>query len=105
MRDIAEVLRTSRERHGSAASARYERLIELAFDELRCDPQRPATRAVGGGDLHVYALRFPARRMPASEAVHSPPHLVAYRFDDAVVQIVRVLHEAMDLPMRLREAI
>ena len=38
--------------------------------------------------------------MPAAERVRSPPHVVVYRFDEERVQIVRVLHEAMDLPNR-----
>ena len=33
--------------------------------------------------------------------MRAPPHIVVFRFDDQMVEIVRLLHEAMDLPRHL----
>lgn len=103
-RDIDHLLWESRELHGPRAAERYQRLISLAFKDLRSDPARPASRSGEIGDLRLYALRVPARRLKGADRVNAPPHLIAYRFDDDRVMILRLLHEAMDLPDHLRRA-
>ena len=69
---------------------------------LRQDPNRLGARAAPARDLRLYPLRLAAPNQPAAQRVKSPAHVVLYRFDDNAVQIVRVLHAAMDLPARLR---
>jgi toxin ParE1/3/4 len=100
-RDIGRILEESLERHGSRAAIRYETLIGLAFAELRRDPEPPASKSADAGDLRLYALRFAVRRAKTGGGVRSPVHVIAYRFDDQRVEIVRLLHEAMDLPHHL----
>jgi toxin ParE1/3/4 len=100
-RDIDSLLWKSRSRHGVRAAERYRRLIDAAFADLRMDPARPAANPLEGTPLWLYALRHSARRLAAALRVHEPPHMIAYRFDDEHVLIVRVLHEAMDLPRHL----
>jgi toxin ParE1/3/4 len=100
-RDISGVLRESRLRHGIPASARYRNLISFALAELRLDPKPPASKLADTGDLRLYPLRFAAHRAKTGRGVRSPVHVFAYRFDDQRVQIVRLLHEAMDLPHHL----
>jgi toxin ParE1/3/4 len=100
-RDIDAALHDSAERHGLNAARRYRRLIYLTIQSLHEHPDRPAARSVGDGDLRLYALRTAARQLGLREPVRAPSHLVVFRFDDQIVRIVRVLHEAMDLPRHL----
>jgi toxin ParE1/3/4 len=100
-RDIDMLLWESRMRHGPRAADRYRRLIDTALIDLRQDPSRPTASRFEGTDLWLYALRASARRLAAAHRVGDPPHVIAYRFDEERVRIVRVLHEAMDLPRHL----
>jgi toxin ParE1/3/4 len=81
------------------------RLITLAIEALHKRPDRPSAQPSEFGDLRLYALRVAARQLSAHEPVRSPPHVIAYRFDDQTVEIVRLLHEAMDLPRHLERAV
>jgi toxin ParE1/3/4 len=101
-RDIDATLADSATRHGRNTANRYRRLIALAIEALHEDPDRPAARHAEIGDLRLYALRVATRQLGASELVRSPPHVVVFRFNDQTVEIVRLLHEAMDLPSHLR---
>ncbi|ALL14426.1 type II toxin-antitoxin system RelE/ParE family toxin [Caulobacter henricii] len=103
-RDIDHLLWESQKLHGPRAAERYQRLISVAFSDLRSDPACPTSRPGEIGDLRLYALRVPARRLKGADRVSAPPHVVAYRFDDDRVMILRLLHEAMDLPDHLRLA-
>lgn len=100
-RDIDAALTDSARLHGLNAARRYRRLITQVIASLHRDPDRPAARSADVGDLQLYALRAVARPPGASETVRSPPHVIVFRFDDRVVEIVRLLHEAMDLPRHL----
>ncbi len=102
-RDIQDIYWTSQDRHGLEAARRYRSLVALALDDLQQEPNRPTSKAVGIASLRLYALRIPARRLARQDAVRSPPHLVIYRYDELEVEIVRVLHAAMDLPHHLAE--
>ena len=100
-RDIDMLLWESRSRHGARAADRYRRLINAAFADLREEPSRPSANRFEATELWLYALRSSARRLAAVDRVSDPPHVIAYRFDDERVRIIRVLHEAMDLPRHL----
>ena len=100
-RDIDAALHDSAERHGLNAARRYRQLIILTIQALHEHPGRPAARPIGAGDLRLYALRNAARQLDLSAPVRAPSHLVVFRFDEEVVEIVRLLHEAMDLPRHL----
>lgn len=99
--DIDGILEESADRWGAVAADRYRRLLDLAFAELQADKEPPASKPSGVADLRLFALRFPARRLPRTHAVRSPPHVIAYRSSPTQVQIVRVLHDRMDLPRYL----
>ena len=101
LRDIDATLATSETRHGRHAAGRYRRLIALAIEALHEQPDRPAAYSAEVDDLRLYALRAAARQLGAQAQVRSPSHVIAFRFDDHTVEIVRLLHEAMDLPRHL----
>ncbi|MDO8296772.1 MAG: type II toxin-antitoxin system RelE/ParE family toxin [Caulobacter sp.] len=103
-RDIDRILWTSADRHGPRAADRYRRLIARSLTDLRHDPARPSSRSAAFADLRLYALRVAARSLAPADKVRAAVHVVVYRFDDRQVEIVRVLHEAMDLPRWLEQA-
>jgi toxin ParE1/3/4 len=100
-RDIEDILWFSEERFGEEAARRYRVLVTLALNELQQEPNQPTAKRVGVGEIHIFPLRIVARRLAASDAVRAPPHVMAYPYDAETVEIVRVLHAAMNLPLRL----
>ena len=100
-RDIQQALWTSEDRHGDAAARRYRTLIELAIEEIRQSPDRPTSKSAQVADLRLFPLKLSARRLPANQVVRTAPHVLVYRFDVGSVEVVRLLHAAMDLPRHL----
>lgn len=98
-RDIGEVLRTSETNFGVAAADRYRHLILRALEDLRRDPVRVAasrdSRLPEG--LWLYHLRHTNGRLEAGARVGRPRHFAVYRHDDRTLELVRLLHDAMDL--------
>lgn len=84
---------------------RYEALLLRAYEHLKHDPERAGVRRVAGmGEgLRLYHLRHSRLASEGKFDVQRPRHLVVFRFNDQVVQIVRLLHDSMDLPERLLE--
>ena len=103
-RDIDATLIDSETRHGRQAARRYRSLIALAIEALHEQPERPAAHAAEVDDIRLYALRTAARQLGPHSQVRSPSHVIAFRFDDHTVEIIRLLHEAMDLPRHLGRA-
>lgn len=103
-RDIDATLTDSATRHGRHAARRYRSLIALAIKALHEQPDRPSAHPAEVDDLRLYALRVAARQLGPHDLVRSPSHIVVFRFDDQRVEIVRLLHEAMDLPSHLRRS-
>ena len=50
--------------------------------------------------LRALHLRYVPQGMP--KAVRSPRHLIIYRVEPGAVAVVRILHEKMDVPAKLR---
>ncbi|WP_420471781.1 type II toxin-antitoxin system RelE/ParE family toxin [Brevundimonas sp. FT23042] len=102
--DVFAVLRESRLNFGPAARARYRLLIEAAYRDLCEDPQRPGVRmsAELPTNVRLYPIRHSRARLPAGDRVGQPRHVVAFRCDEARVEVLHLLHESMDLPTRLR---
>ncbi len=98
--DIAAALRHSRETFGPTARTRYARLIERALSDLAEKPGRAGVRAVTDR-LLTYHLRYSVRRLPRSDRVARPRHLIVFMRDGERLTVVRVLDERMDIPARL----
>jgi len=101
--EIRAILRHSREIFGPVIGHRYRLLIEQAGRDLCADPRRPGVKSLTAA-LRLYPLRLSARRVPAPDRIARPRHLIAFRFDDRTVEIVRLLHDSMDVPGRLKSA-
>lgn len=102
-REIDDLLAYSEMRFGERAADRYRLLIDITLADLLADPKRPGVTAppdIRAG-LRLYPLRHSRARVPAPDRVGQPRHVVAFRFDDARVEIVHLLHDSMDLPARL----
>lgn len=102
-RDTAAALSDSLRNFGPLAVDRYILLIDQAYADLCADPERPGVRPDPelSPDIWLYPLRLSRMRVAAEDRVGKPRHVVAFRFNDARVQIIRLLHDGMDLPRRL----
>lgn len=103
--DVAAILTTSASRHGEEARIRYRGLLSAAFQRIAADPEWPLSAprdelAEGLRSLHLRHCRSESREAP----VASPVHIVFFRrASDGQVEVVRVLHERMELRRHLGE--
>ena len=102
-RDVANALAQSEAQFGRAARRRYRLLLERALDDLARDPTRPGVRADAHlpPDHRLYPVRLSRARVAPADRVGHPRHVVVFRVDERGVEVLRLLHEAMDLPRHL----
>lgn len=98
--DIVGTLEWSVRNFGDAVGNGYEALIVAAIELVRDDPSVLGSRergdlAAGLRTLHLRTCRNEVS--PAAWRIASPRHVVVYRQVGGVVQVVRLLHEAMDI--------
>jgi len=107
-REMASILLWSEEHFGEAAHLRYEALLIQAIDDLAVDPLRTGSEdrveiAEGLRSYHLWHSRNRVAQSP--RRVRRPRHLFLFRLNDnGAVEIVRVLHDSMDLPRHLPES-
>ncbi len=106
--DLADILAWSAEAFGDAARRRYAALIVQAIEDLTADPARVGveTRPEIAAGVQTYHLaHFRNRVAPAAGRVITPRHFLIFRLRrDSAVEIVRVLHDSMDLARHLPPA-
>jgi toxin ParE1/3/4 len=97
--DVAHILATSAERWGTGARRRYALTLATAMRKMAADPLGPTTRE--RKDLQPGIRSFHIRHARSSEAderVSNPVHILYYRvIEPGLIEIVRVLHDRMDL--------
>lgn len=101
--DIVDILRFTHNRFGDAARRRYQALIGAALEAVATDPQQVGSisREELGAGLRSIHLVY-CRSMPNAGKVVRPRHSVFYRVaTDQVLEVVRVLHDSMDLDQHL----
>ncbi|EJB8386711.1 type II toxin-antitoxin system RelE/ParE family toxin [Pseudomonas aeruginosa] len=100
--DIVDILRFTHNRFGDAARQRYQALIGAALETVATDPQQGSiSREELGAGLRSIHLVY-CRSMPNVGKVVRPRHFVFYRMaTDQVLEVVRVLHDSMDLDQHL----
>lgn len=98
--DTVAIVNTSFTNFGRLAADRYGELINQAYRDLAVDPRRSGAKIFESG-VYLYHLRNARKRTPTGERVSRPRHLIAYRFNDEVVEIIRVLHDRMDVVAHL----
>lgn len=92
--DLQRILTTSADRWGAAGRARYAALFAAAIRAIARAPEGSATRdraelSAGVRSLHI-------RQVHAAHGVKEPVHVIFYRVDADVIEVVRVLHERME---------
>ncbi len=103
--DVREALIWSQERFGERAAVRYRDVLKQALRDIAADPERPGSQerrelAPGVRTYHLFFSRDRAR----SELgiVRKPRHFVVYRRrGEAVIDVVRVLHDSRELERHL----
>jgi toxin ParE1/3/4 len=101
--DVAAILKTSASRHGEQARIRYRGLVSAAFQRIAAEPECPFSSsreeiAEGLRSLHLRHCKSESQEAP----VASPVHIVFFRRgSDGQVEIIRVLHERMELSRHL----
>lgn len=96
--DIGSILRTSEERHGRDARARYSALLLAAMRRVAEDPEGRSTSDRGDVRPGVRSFHIRHSRDESRETtVAKPVHVIFYRVvRPGLVEIVRVLHERME---------
>lgn len=98
--DIDDILEWSVFRFGSAVRDGYQALMRATFASIARDPELPGShdRSDLGQGLRTVHLRTCRDEVsPAVRRITNPRHFVVYRQADEVVQVVRLLHDAMDI--------
>ncbi|WP_395550711.1 type II toxin-antitoxin system RelE/ParE family toxin [Pseudomonas aeruginosa] len=101
--DIVDILRFTHNRFGDTARRRYQALIGAALEAVATDPQQAGSisREELGAGLRSIHLVY-CRSMTNVGKVVRPRHFVFYRVaPDQVLEVVRVLHDSMDLDQHL----
>jgi len=99
--DIASILEWTDRKFGVQARRRYASLITAAIKDAAHgfdDPRLVNRPELGEGVVtwHLASRRFTT----AGGRVNRPRHFLICRFDDEILIIVRMLHDAMDLGTR-----
>ena len=104
LEDIDEALFGSALNFGRSAAHRYRELISLSIREIVSDPELIGSKEEHGlqRGIRLYHLRYSRKRAAVDGLiVKRPRHFIVYRITDSgLVEIVRMLHESMDLKRR-----
>lgn len=99
--DILKILQWSVSNFGPDVRDGYRALIETVLTSIARDPNLPGShdRDDIRPDIRTVHLRSGRDRVsPGVRRIASPRHFVVYRKVGEVVQVVRLLHDAMNLP-------
>lgn len=96
--DIRAIMRWSHRQFGEQAALRYDALITRALGDIRADPYRHGAqqRSELAAGIVIYHLRHSRGRADPG-IVRRPRHFLVYRLRDAVMELLRVLHDARDI--------
>ena len=103
--DIVDILKVSQTQFGDQARQRYQKLILAALQAIAGTPYRIGSHerdelAPGLRSYHLAYSRQQAKHPHGT--VKSPRHVVFYRVaNDEVIEVVRLLHDAMDVQLHL----
>jgi toxin ParE1/3/4 len=102
--DVIDILAWTQERFGEGARLRYESLIVAEFRDVAAQPDRPGSiaRPELGAGARSWHLRLSRERTTAGAGVvRRPRHFFVYRCELTLLEVGRVLHDAMELARHL----
>ena len=96
--DLDDILEWTARAFGTAGRKRYGVLIQTALTDLLCDPGRIGVRPRNDIEMGIctYHLSSSRRRTKTAIQAGKPRHLVFFRTQGNVIQILRLLHDSMD---------
>jgi len=99
-RDIQSVIDHTLDYFGEDALDRYLTLIDLVIQTLRRNPEHGVEFSNAIQKIHLSSFK---KKAPAGTAiVKNPRHVLFYRVNGDVLEIIRLLHDAMDFGSHLR---
>ena len=95
---MIQILAWTQQVFGDVGRVRYENLIGTALIDLRKDPGRVGVRQRPdiGKSVCTYHLASSHKRVSPSAQVAKPRHFVLFRVSRHVIEVARLLHDAMD---------
>jgi plasmid stabilization system protein ParE len=93
--DLQSILEWTLVSFGGPAMERYSQLIGHALLDLAEDSDRPGSQHAAD-DLFIYHLRH-SRTRGRGPQVHHPRHFILFRTTQTHLEILRYLHDTMDL--------
>lgn len=102
-RDVAGILRRSRDEFGIEAADRYRKLFDQAFNDLAENPERAGVRSIADVRQHYFTYHLKLSVTRASKpTVRRPRHVIAFRLASAGdVLVARVFHDRQLLARHL----
>jgi toxin ParE1/3/4 len=105
--DIASILAWTGENLGLPTTRRYGKLMATAIEQVATSPELAGScqRPEIGNRCRTYHLFFSRKAAGrAGDRIRRPRHFLLYRVTESgIVEIGRVLHDAMDLKAHLPE--
>ena len=102
--DLRVIVSSSGDQFGQAVQRRSRLLLEQAIEDVAANPRRAGVQVAGEHeDVWLYHTRHARSRTPPKQRIARPRHLIVFKVRSEEVTIVRVLHDAMDLPEHLRD--
>lgn len=99
--DLVACLSWTLKHFGEDAMERYESLLFHAFKNLLHDPI-PHGSKYFENSIYLFHIRFCKDDVsPPAQRVKRPRHFIAYRFSDQNLEILRILHDSMDIESHL----
>ncbi len=99
--DLQSIFEWTLNSFGRLALERYSKLIGQALIDLAKDPTRQGVRRATEA-LFIYHLRH-SRTRGRTAHVHRPRHFILFRKTSTHLDILRYLHDAMDLEYHFPE--
>ena len=95
--DLVSCMEWSLEFFGQKASDRYAKLIEISIQEISLNPELMGSRDFEDG-VRLYHIRHSKEQAAiGGKTVKKPRHFIAYRAKESSLQLIRLLHESMDV--------
>ncbi len=109
VQDVEECIAWSAAKFGKSAARRYQKLIATAIKEIAAKPDLSGSREIKGlqRGIRLYHLRHSRKRaVVGGHIVKRPRHFIVYKvLESGIVEIIRLLHDSMELESHLSESV